>query len=612
MAKCWLLTWNAGDRWDDWEELPEIAEQSMNGEILDEEQAWSVMNTKSVQVGDKVYLLRQGENRPGLVASGIAYSTPWPEAHWDGSGKTTNYIDIAWTALIDPDIHPPLPPGELNTGVTGLIKWNTQRSGISIDGYHPEAIQALDKQWEDHLLRVWGKPSEMENRIEKARGPWREFKVCRDLFYEEGELDECIKGLKALIEKTSEPCEEYLMVLGDAHNDIEDYLQAIKAYSKVLDINPNNKDALGSRAANHVMAEEYAEAIEDYTRLIEEEREDKKHYLFQRGKAYQRKGDHEEAIKDFTNVISIDDEDEDAHEARMQSYIEIGDDERGFADREKYRELTSGEESTEEIEQAIAGLNEKIADATARGAWNLDLLIGKRGQNYLNLKEYDKAIEDFTKVIEGDIVAGANPLVGRAGAYHMLNKHDKAIEDLAKAIRVISKDPENEEDLIEAYNSRGLAYYDAGEYDKAIRDFNKAIKLDAYIYLYYNRGCAYLDKGSLDRAIKDFTEAIDCSFDAPGDYFSHRSLAFFKKGKFDKALEDLDEVIRLDPYESNAYQLCGEIHQAIGDEDKAQANFKKAKDILALATKYAGDESDECAPGEESEDEKDIPADDAG
>ena len=130
MAKCWLLTWNAGDRWDDWEELPEIAEQSMNGEILDEEQAWSVMNTKSVQVGDKVYLLRQGENRPGLVASGIAYSTPWPEAHWDGSGKTTNYIDIAWTALIDPDIHPPLPPGELNTGVTGLIKWNTQRSGI--------------------------------------------------------------------------------------------------------------------------------------------------------------------------------------------------------------------------------------------------------------------------------------------------------------------------------------------------------------------------------------------------------------------------------------------------------------------------------------------------
>ena len=608
MAKCWLLTWNQGERWDEWEELPEIAEQSMNGSIVDEDQNWSVMNTKSVQVGDKVYLLRQGEDRPGLVATGIAYSAPETQEHWDGSGKKTNYIDIAWTAVLDPDIHPPLHRDELNTGVTGFIKWNTQRSGISIDGYHPEAIQALDGQWEDHLLRVWRKPPELEKRIEKARGPCWEFKICRDLFYENDE-DGCIKGLKALIEKSPEPCAEHFTLLGDAHDWNEEYPQAINAYTEVLDINPNDIYALSKRASVRGKAGEYVQAIEDYTALIRSDGENEQEYLFLRGEAYQGKGSHAEAIIDFTGVINIDEENAGAYEARARSYKEIGDDERALADREKYRRLTSDEESPEEIERTIADLNEKISDATAREAWNLDLLIEKRGQNYLLSEEYDKAIEDFSKVIDGDLIAGASPLSGRARAYSALEEHDKAIKDFSKAIRIISKDPEDEKGLCEAYNLRGLAYNASDEHDKAIRDFTKAIRIDAYFGIYYNRGRAYLEKGSLDKAIKDFTQEIADTPDDP-EYFYYRGLAYFKKGKLGKALDDLDEAIRLNPYDADTYQLRGEIHQGLKEEEKAQADFKEAKDILALEAKYAGGESDEGAPSEESEDEKDTPAED--
>ncbi|MBI5747750.1 MAG: tetratricopeptide repeat protein [Nitrospinae bacterium] len=90
------------------------------------------------------------------------------------------------------------------------------------------------------------------------------------------------------------------------------------------------------------------------------------------------------------------------------------------------------------------------------------------------------------------------------GYQHALNKeYDNAIESYTKAIAL---DP----NYAQAYNNRGVAYYDKGQHDRAIEDYNKAIALDPNLAsAYNNRGVAYGLSGNMGRAISDFQKACD-------------------------------------------------------------------------------------------------------
>jgi 5-methylcytosine-specific restriction protein A len=44
-------------------------------------------------------LLLQGKQR-GLIGHGVVTSEPWPDKHFDGSGRTTNFVDVSFDALL--------------------------------------------------------------------------------------------------------------------------------------------------------------------------------------------------------------------------------------------------------------------------------------------------------------------------------------------------------------------------------------------------------------------------------------------------------------------------------------------------------------------------------
>ncbi|PSO50920.1 MAG: hypothetical protein BRC33_02050 [Cyanobacteria bacterium SW_9_44_58] len=86
----------------------------------------------------------------------------------------------------------------------------------------------------------------------------------------------------------------------------------------------------------------------------------------------------------------------------------------------------------------------------------------------------------------------------RGLAYNHLQKYDKAIDDFT---HVIELDPNN----VDAYNFRGTMYFRLGQYDKALADYNKAIKIDPeYALLYFNRGYVKAELGNIESAIADF------------------------------------------------------------------------------------------------------------
>jgi tetratricopeptide (TPR) repeat protein len=90
----------------------------------------------------------------------------------------------------------------------------------------------------------------------------------------------------------------------------------------------------------------------------------------------------------------------------------------------------------------------------------------------------------------------------RGGAYHERKDYNKAIEDYTKAIDL---DP----NYARAYSSRGDAYHCKENYNKAIEDYTKAIALDPNLAnAYFERGCVYVAKNFISKAIEDFSQVI--------------------------------------------------------------------------------------------------------
>jgi len=195
----------------------------------------------------------------------------------------------------------------------------------------------------------------------------------------------------------------------------------------------------------------------------------------------------------------------------------------------------------------------------------------EKGKNYHLNKEYDKAIEAYTKAIAIDPnYAGA--YIGLGNAYNNKGQYDRAIEDYNKAIAI---DP----NLAKAYNNRGFAYGEKGQYDRAMQDYNKAIALDPNLAkVYGNRGIAYGKKGQYDRAMQDYNKAIALDPNLAAAY-GHRGFAYYKKGQSDRAVEDFNKAIALDPNLANAYNNRGVVYKDKGNMGRAISDLQKACDM---------------------------------
>ena len=144
----YLLTWSPKKwRWTDLSKR--IGEIERKGFCVTD---WSCGNNKSIAVGDRLFLLRQGEEPRGIVGAGRALSRPYEEIHWREEkarrGRTTMYLKVRWETLLNPETESIFPREWLNEGLLSKVNWNTQISGISI---RPEAAEMLEERWQAFL-----------------------------------------------------------------------------------------------------------------------------------------------------------------------------------------------------------------------------------------------------------------------------------------------------------------------------------------------------------------------------------------------------------------------------------------------------------------------------
>lgn len=158
-----LLNWKPG-RWP-WDELEDDLRDFRRDSYLDT--SWSCGVTKDIVEGDRVFLIRLGEEPRGIVASGTvqrhdlfedipaarAMSDVYEAPHWEDPERTALYVNVRFDGMLNPEVRvfPIDRLNELNDGLSHSVKkqvWASQSSGIRI---REDIADRLEVEWREFL-----------------------------------------------------------------------------------------------------------------------------------------------------------------------------------------------------------------------------------------------------------------------------------------------------------------------------------------------------------------------------------------------------------------------------------------------------------------------------
>jgi tetratricopeptide (TPR) repeat protein len=177
----------------------------------------------------------------------------------------------------------------------------------------------------------------------------------------------------------------------------------------------------------------------------------------------------------------------------------LGRDAEAESDFKKALDLNPNLEETFEplINEAKAKRKVKPPDQpaeTAASAYFGGLQRQIAGQHREAIPYYDKAIQLNPRHAEA--------YFHRGSAYAELRQYQRAIQDYNEAIRL-------KPDVL-AYDSRGVAYVGLGQYERAIADYNEALRINSrFAQAYGHRGIAWLYLKRDVQAESDFKKAIE-------------------------------------------------------------------------------------------------------
>ena len=197
--------------------------------------------------------------------------------------------------------------------------------------------------------------------------------------------------------------------------------------------------------------------------------------------------------------------------------------------------------------------------------------------------ERDKLLREAIAHLE--IARGIHPnyentylQLGNANTY--LKEYDKAIEYYGK---VLSLDPDD----VDAMNNRGIAYRDSRRFAQAIQQFealrgfgpSESEINEKIAYTYEDAGKFYSTQKQFDQAIDNFNKALAIGNDK-AKYTYFLGVAYANLSNFPKAIELFNKALDLaDSQENkaNIYGMLSQIHQQMGDNDKAAEYQQKAQ-----------------------------------
>lgn len=195
----------------------------------------------------------------------------------------------------------------------------------------------------------------------------------------------------------------------------------------------------------------------------------------------------------------------------------------------------------------------------------------KRGLAFQELKKLDKSLEDFNEAIK---LNPANEAFYDS-QIDVLREQGKFDQAIAAAELIIK----NCGDSASARQSIALTCYKKKDYKKALEVLKEATRLapkDAYNS--HLSGLCHAELQMIDAAMSDYNRAIGLN-DQDVDSLNNRGVIYLDRKNFQKAFEDFDRIIKLGKGEGRTYYNRSLTYTALGKNDLAQADLKKAKSM---------------------------------
>ncbi|MEG4801049.1 tetratricopeptide repeat protein [Microcoleus sp. ARI1-B5] len=265
---------------------------------------------------------------------------------------------------------------------------------------------------------------------------------------------------------------EFLQHGVDCFNQ-KNYEEAIEAFDRVLQINPNLAEAYYLRGLARSQLGDTRGAIGDYDLALQINPEWVDVYR-SRASAHTAFGNQQGAVEDYTQVLRINPLEIEAYINRSLARTRLGD----------------NREAIEDCTKAIR-LNPNYAEAYVN-----------RGLARSNLRNLKGALEDWTQALAiapDDAQAYSNRCFVRAE----LGEPQGALEDCNRALQI---NPEFDQ----AYTNRGFVRSQVGDYQGALEDCQQSLQLNPNEpETYYHRATARYYSGNRQGAIEDSQKAAD-------------------------------------------------------------------------------------------------------
>lgn len=134
--------------------------------LAGDELLWSCGGTKRIAAGDRVFLLKTGDEPRGIIGAGVVTMPPQVGEHYNSVladiGKTALYVNVRFDHLVLPEDGVPIARAELDRPELMCTVWNVQGSGKQIP---PAIVDALEKLWAARISAIpGGAPDEVGPR----------------------------------------------------------------------------------------------------------------------------------------------------------------------------------------------------------------------------------------------------------------------------------------------------------------------------------------------------------------------------------------------------------------------------------------------------------------
>ena len=221
------------------------------------------------------------------------------------------------------------------------------------------------------------------------------------------------------------------------------------------------------------------------------------------------------------------------------------------------------------VDSTLSKLNSpelKAVNADLNKNPNNSILYYKRGQLYLNNKDFNAAIGDAQRAIKIDSTK-ADYFILLCDAYFFSNQTRLAKETLEYCLKLNPASTEANLKLAEMY------FY-VKKYQESINYINKALMVNQTLAKgYYLKGMCYKESSDTGNAVSSFQTAVEQDNNYYAAYMELGLIFANKKNPL--ALEYFNNALRIDPKSSEIYYDIGKFYQDINKPKLATETYKK-------------------------------------